>query len=164
MVPFSLTFHGFLVVCLFLKGIVFSELHAEAKSCQKDWTFYKGHCYGLFNKKLMWSDAEYECQKLGGHLASIHFPEEMSHLSQYIRKFIKGYENIWIGMMSPHNDQQWQWVDHTPITYEPWDDGEPNNFLFLENCVELLYKKDYTRLNDNNCRRKQPYVCEQRAT
>ncbi|XP_077196630.1 C-type lectin lectoxin-Thr1-like [Paroedura picta] len=155
MVPFSLTFHGFLVVCLFLK---------EAKSCQKDWTFYKGHCYGLFNEKLMWSDAQRECRNLGGSLASIHFPEEMSHLSQYIRKFIQGYENIWIGMMSPHNDQQWQWADHTPITYLPWDDGEPNNFLFLENCVELLYKKDYTRLNDNNCRRKQPYVCEQRAT
>ncbi|XP_077196633.1 C-type lectin lectoxin-Thr1-like [Paroedura picta] len=155
MVPFSLTFHGFLVVCLFLK---------EAKSCQTDWTFYKGHCYGLFNEKLTWTDAETECRNLGGHLASIHSQEEMSHLSQYIRKFIQRYENVWIGMYSPNKDQRWQWVDHTSISYQPWDDGEPDNFFFIEYCVMLIYKNDYTRLHDDNCLRKQPYVCKQVAT
>jgi len=62
-------------------------------------------CYLHVNKNLQghdsatgidWNDADFECQKMDGHLASIHSKEE----HEAIMKELSGKDDVWIGLVA----------------------------------------------------------------
>ncbi|XP_060544631.1 snaclec flavocetin-A subunit beta-like [Pantherophis guttatus] len=90
---FCVPFLGFLVASFFIQGL-------EAVSCPLNWFLYEQHCYGFFENKLTWNDAETECSSHGkhAHLASILSKREMDTISSAL---LTGYEKlfkIWIGL------------------------------------------------------------------
>ena len=57
--------------------------------CPTDWTYYKDHCYRIFNSDdaINWIDAEYSCNEEGdgdGHLASIRDDQDMEFIHSLI--------------------------------------------------------------------------------
>ncbi|XP_060545291.1 C-type lectin lectoxin-Thr1-like [Pantherophis guttatus] len=48
---FCVPFLGFLVASFFIQGL-------EAVSCPLNWFLYEQHCYGFFENKLTWNNAE----------------------------------------------------------------------------------------------------------
>ncbi|VDP08495.1 unnamed protein product [Heligmosomoides polygyrus] len=62
--------------------------------------------------------AERECRSHGGHLASIHTPEENNFL------FSDDWF-AWIGLNRQENGR-FAWYDGTPLNYTFWRVGQPN--------------------------------------
>nr|XP_056702625.1 regenerating islet-derived protein 4-like [Euleptes europaea] len=74
-----------------------------ASSCPGGWMFYQGSCYGFFQDKLSWAEAEIECQSQGrnGHLASIWSRAEGAVLARHIKMYRQECVPVWIGLHDP---------------------------------------------------------------
>eukprot|EP00073_Rattus_norvegicus_P039485 XP_008767271.1 PREDICTED: CD209 antigen-like protein E isoform X1 [Rattus norvegicus] len=100
----------------------------------------------------------------GNH--SIHhiFKHTSSHTTTYICKItaiaLKSRTTpkmrSWIGLSDHLREGSWQWVDHSPLKFSFWKEGEPNNDGD-EDCVELFMDE----WNDNTCTQQNFWVCEQ---
>uniref|UniRef100_A0A672FS74 C-type lectin domain-containing protein n=1 Tax=Salarias fasciatus TaxID=181472 RepID=A0A672FS74_SALFA len=85
--------------------------------CDSGYLLYGNFCYFFKIEDVKnWANAEAECVKEQGHLASFHSEEEFSFL---------------IGGFDSH-------VDGTPLSHTNWADGEPNNHEGREECVEMI--------------------------
>ncbi|XP_048356769.1 C-type lectin-like isoform X5 [Sphaerodactylus townsendi] len=152
---FSLVFFGFLIAGPCSRGV-------EAVSCPGGWIFYQGSCYGFFQDKMSWAEAEIDCQSQGtnGHLASISSKAEGAVLARHIKAFLQGCQHVWIGLHDPQRNRRWRWSDRSIFNYRAWNTGEPSNFENDEYCVELLCDSGYLTWNDQNCKDESPYVCK----
>jgi len=77
----------------------------ESVACPDGWSHFNLSCYILIKKSLSWRGAEGYCNKLGGHLASVHSLEE--------NDFISGLADgeYWIGANDMKTEGQWVWSD-----------------------------------------------------
>ena len=70
--------------------------------------------------------------------------------------------SAWIGLKrgtgTKHDVFQWQRNKTVIPKYQPWCISEPNNGFGGENCTEMA--KGYGCLNDLNCEKLRPYICE----
>ncbi|XP_070803945.1 regenerating islet-derived protein 4-like [Pituophis catenifer annectens] len=152
---FCVPFLGFLVASFFIQGL-------EAVSCPLNWFLYEQHCYGFFENKLTWNDAEIECSSHGkhAHLASIHTEREMETISSVILTGYKELFKIWIGMFKVPGKKgkiRMKWVDESVADYIPWAPSEPSKNDWR--CVQL-HDSDYKYWSLQFCEKKQPYLCK----
>merc|ERR1711962_1110702 len=95
-------------------------------------------------------DAQHTCRQFDGNLPTIR--DEKTHL--HVSKLVGGAIN-WIGAyrIGPLNENdQFAWIDGSPLAYAPWWPGNPSNENRKELCVEMLPYKTYnTSWNDNDC-------------
>ncbi|XP_026581859.1 regenerating islet-derived protein 4-like, partial [Pseudonaja textilis] len=72
----------------------------EAVSCPNRWFLFEQNCYGFFETKLSWNDAETECTSFGNkaHLASILTKREMDTISSSLLTNYAESFRVWIGM------------------------------------------------------------------
>ncbi|XP_062838822.1 C-type mannose receptor 2 [Anolis carolinensis] len=152
----SFSFHlfGFFLVSLLLQ---------EVESCDRGWLSYRGFCYGFFQERKTWAEAEVDCISMGGHLASIHSSEESDRVAKYIASYSQSNKNVWIGMHVPTGTNEWAWVDRTKINYVAWKTGAPYNFSIFgdEECIQLVSELEFLRWNDADKMRpiSYPWLC-----
>ncbi|XP_060100623.1 C-type lectin-like [Heteronotia binoei] len=148
---FSLAFLGFLIV----SGV-------GAISCPSGWLFYQGNCYGLFQDKLTWAEAEIDCQSQShnGHLASIASQAEGAVLAKHIKASQQDCVTVWIGLHDPQKNGRWRWSDRSLVSYKPWLTGQPDNYKQQEYCTELRCDEEYLSWNDVICKTELPYLCK----
>uniref|UniRef100_A0A8D0G5L9 C-type lectin domain-containing protein n=1 Tax=Sphenodon punctatus TaxID=8508 RepID=A0A8D0G5L9_SPHPU len=110
-----------------------------ADTCAREWLQYRGNCYGFFNKKLSWEEAEIECQSYarGAHLASILTVPETAIVAEHISQFQTDPSDVWIGLHDIRQNGKWRWADESTYNYKAFMLGEPNNLGGVEYCVEL---------------------------
>ncbi len=85
--------------------------------------YFNGNAYVYYSFEgiVTWDDAEAFCESLGGHLATITYPEEQAFLTN-------GNETIrWIGARRDGSGA-WTWVTGENWSYSAWNEGEPNNY------------------------------------
>ena len=89
---------------------------------------YQNHYIYYHNAGLNWLDARQKCLNNGGDLLVINNAQKQSHYASILNS------NSWIGLYQDVNDPNysepsggWKWVDGTPLTFENWNSGEPNN-------------------------------------
>ena len=97
------------------------------------------------------------CLGYRGDLVSIENEKEM----EFIRLRYSEYMSfsMWIGLNDRTKQREFVWSDGTPFNgsiYSIWRDGEPNDWLGKEDCVEL-YNNGW---NDLACSRNHYYMCE----
>lgn len=65
-------------------------------ACQSGWTEFENYCYlpYMFEDRNDWNEAEANCVKLGGHLASVHSDAENSFISIELAGDNKNYYGI----------------------------------------------------------------------
>ncbi|MBN3314606.1 AJL2 protein, partial [Atractosteus spatula] len=63
--------------------------------CPPGWVSFANRCFQYIGTEKTWADAEMECIKLGGNLASVHSEEENTLLLQLIKS--NKTSNTWIG-------------------------------------------------------------------
>ncbi|CAB1318008.1 unnamed protein product, partial [Coregonus sp. 'balchen'] len=100
----------------------------EAGSCSGPWIPYAARCYRLQRTKKTWTEAQMECRKDGGDLASIHNIEQHSFVMSQL-----GYaaaDELWIGMNDVKTPLLFEWSDQSPV---PTPGGEA--MLRGGNCV-----------------------------
>ncbi|XP_059902504.1 type-2 ice-structuring protein-like isoform X1 [Gadus macrocephalus] len=87
---------------------------AQAVFCPDGWFDHDGRCFTLTHSALDWNSAEDHCKSLGGHLASIHNPEDNRFLKQLVT--LGGQNDVWIG--SYFLQTRWRWIDGTGMYYQ----------------------------------------------
>ncbi len=104
--------------------------------CVYDSIANAGHTYlfmGAF--VLTWDLARTFCQDIGYDLASIETAEEWAWLDPWLVGHAGGVP-VWIGLQRESEMAPWVWVSGAPVDFTVWQDGQPNNSVGNENCVD----------------------------
>ncbi|XP_027525683.1 dromaiocalcin-1-like [Corapipo altera] len=139
---------------------------AEATKCPRGWLSFGGHCYGYFGQGLSWRKAEAWCQATrGGHLASLHSPEEHRALAAFIAQRPRREDeddSVWIGLHQRR--QSWLWADGSPRRYWAWegDDG-PGPGPVGQPCAALEDSAGFMAWEGESCVERKPFVCKYAA-
>ncbi|XP_065520873.1 dromaiocalcin-1-like [Lathamus discolor] len=159
---------GCLVLSPRLQGV-------QAGPCPREWLSLGGHCYGYFGQELSWRRAEAWCKAArgGGHLASLHTPEEHRALAAFIsrsqhqqrhrhqhpqREEEDDDDNVWIGLY--RRGQAWSWVDGSRRRYSAWDgdDGAAG-----PRCAALEDAAGFMSWDIESCSERKPFLCKYAA-
>ncbi|XP_071838886.1 uncharacterized protein [Apostichopus japonicus] len=117
-------------------------------SCEAGWSYFDQFCYFFDETRRTFEDSEQACSDLGGHLVSIHSAEEESFLSLRMSDSMSYY----IGLNDQVTENQWKYTDASEYDFMNWSDGEPNDALEGEDCVEMRgYNWDRGMWNDVDC-------------
>ncbi|XP_075954227.1 macrophage mannose receptor 1-like [Anarhichas minor] len=120
------------------------------------------YCFKLFIQssfeKRTWYEARDYCKAIGGDLASIHSAEELQKLA--VRS-----ANVWIGLSAPDSVTGYVWSDGSPLQFQHWEDGQPNNKNNVESCTEFKMSdwRSSGSWNDVHCETYHHWLCQIRA-
>ena len=69
---------------------------------------------------------------------------------------------IWIGLTDTHEEGNWSWSDQTPVDYDNWVPGQPNNaYGGVQDCG-VFYILD-GGWHDDRCSKLHEYLCRRDA-
>uniref|UniRef100_A0A8C3EQ91 Macrophage mannose receptor 1 n=1 Tax=Corvus moneduloides TaxID=1196302 RepID=A0A8C3EQ91_CORMO len=116
-------------------------------------------CFKIFQggreKMQTWFEARDFCRTIGGDLACIHSEEEQNLIARlgYI------HYSYWMGLSALNSDGGFTWSDGSPVNFEKWSHGEPNNYDGNEKCGVFT---GYLNMNWNDlfCEHMLDYVCQ----
>ncbi|XP_071591214.1 macrophage mannose receptor 1-like isoform X2 [Heliangelus exortis] len=134
-------------------------------ACAEGWdgASWKGSCIKFFvrqeDEKKNWFEAEEFCREVGGNLVTINTREDQILIRQLVLDKGLGNQNFWIGLFLLNPDEGFVWIDGSPVTYENWDEDEPNNYKELEHCV-MLKRSPQMHWNDLRCDHLLNWICE----
>ncbi|XP_078234374.1 regenerating islet-derived protein 4-like [Pogona vitticeps] len=157
----------------------------NADACAREWLQYQGNCYGYFESKLTWHEAEIECQSYhrGAHLASVLTVAETLVVADHISAYQAERSSVWIGLHDIRHNGKWRWSDESVYNYKAWALGSHNNQEENGFCVELLnsvngapvprigrveeieerpisHHKDFTKWKAVPCHKLNAYLCK----
>ncbi|KAK0139750.1 C-type lectin domain family 4 member E [Merluccius polli] len=135
---------------------------APPSGCPKNWLLFQGSCYSVSRQNANWKDAQQRCAKDGGHLAIVLTPEAQGFLWDLLPR--GHWNSYWIGLSDKDTEDEWTWVDGTPLTESFWEDGEPNNHID-EDCVYIVKTMKTERVAvkswyDAPCDMYLPFICQ----
>ncbi|KAM4543684.1 macrophage mannose receptor 1 [Fundulus diaphanus] len=128
-------------------------------SCASGWTpvAKRNVCFKVYKKmnehKKTWQEAQDFCKAIGGDLLSIHSMRDLENSKIY------SSDAVWIGLRLMGTKEGFTWSDGSPLNFEDWDFGEPNNHNDNEHCAEamLSYRRPW---NDRNCDFYNNWICQ----
>ncbi|XP_076021600.1 CD209 antigen-like protein 2 isoform X1 [Genypterus blacodes] len=130
--------------------------------CSPDWVLFNSSCYFISRNTRDWPESQSYCQSQGGHLAIILSAEEQTFLWD---RLPRGHWNaFWFGITDEHTEDQWKWVDGTPLVDSFWEVGEPNNHI-NEDCgyivkTQVLKRVAVRSWYDAPCSMPRNFICE----
>ncbi|XP_068567536.1 CD209 antigen-like protein C [Cebidichthys violaceus] len=130
--------------------------------CPVDWHLFNNSCYFISRTTRDWPESKSYCQSQGAYLAIIHTAEEQTFLWDHLPR---GHWNAyWFGITDGHTEDQWKWVDDTPLVGGFWEVGEPNNHI-NEDCGYIVKTRVLERVAirswyDAPCTAYWPFICE----
>lgn len=130
--------------------------------CPLDWHLFNNSCYFISRLSRDWPESQSYCQSQGAHLAIILTAEEQTFLWD---RLPRGHWNAyWFGISDEHTEDQWKWVDGTPLVGGFWEVGEPNNHID-EDCgyivkTQVLERVAIRSWYDAPCTMYWPFICE----
>nr|XP_034958129.1 dromaiocalcin-1-like [Zootoca vivipara] len=153
---FSLGLLGCLVAGPFLSGGV------RAAECPKNWLSFQGKCYGYFHREVSWQNAENECQRQGGHLASILDRKEHNAVARFLQQAQRwdDDEDVWFGLSIPDRSKSWAWADGSPMSYTAWEKYKSYPALKGEHCAVLDESSGFMLWDNDSCYDRNPFICK----
>ncbi|KAM6903517.1 uncharacterized protein PEZ65_018339 [Lycodopsis pacificus] len=130
--------------------------------CPADWRLFNDSCYFISRTTRDWPESKSYCQSQGAYLAIIHTAEEQTFLWDHLPR---GHWNAyWFGITDGHTEDEWKWVDDTPLVGGFWEVGEPNNHI-NEDCGYIVKTRVTERVAirswyDAPCTMYWPFICE----
>ena len=114
----------------------------------------------MSTEKYDYDSASYECNALGGHLASVKTPEKVDIVSDLAQG-----EKIWVGLDDRTQEGVFVWHEDGEVLSESLKEdlfalGQPSNNQGMEHCVHL--RLDARDLNDAKCSFEFIFACEMR--
>ncbi|KAI3376176.1 hypothetical protein L3Q82_016700, partial [Scortum barcoo] len=104
-----------------------SQIAEKSYLCPGGWTEYNGRCFLYVHTSMTWANAERNCQKRGGNLASVHSFIEHHVIQGVILGSTHLYPLTWLGGFDATQEGTWFWSDGKPFTFNYWDQGQPDN-------------------------------------
>ncbi|NWU97744.1 MRC1 protein, partial [Upupa epops] len=132
-------------------------------SCPDGWKSIpqSSSCFKIFQggreKMKTWFGARDFCRAIGGDLACIHSEEEQDLIVSLQTEYVRS--SYWMGLSALDADSRFTWSDGSPVNFEKWQNGEPNNYNGNEKCASF---SGYSIMmwNDLFCEHMQYYVCQ----
>uniref|UniRef100_A0AAY5KDM3 C-type lectin domain-containing protein n=1 Tax=Esox lucius TaxID=8010 RepID=A0AAY5KDM3_ESOLU len=121
--------------------------------CPGEWRQFGSHCVIFDETPRSWADAEFHCQSLGGHLASVHSWLE----SIFLEALTFDLPLTWIGGT---DGGHWSWTDGSGFNYQQWAEGKPNNSIAGESCIQMNFGDKHC-WNNEVCEKHFASVCSQ---
>uniref|UniRef100_A0A673ZBF0 Macrophage mannose receptor 1-like n=1 Tax=Salmo trutta TaxID=8032 RepID=A0A673ZBF0_SALTR len=124
--------------------------------CSSPWIPYAARCFLLQRTKKTWTEAQTECRKDGGDLASIHNIEQHSFVMSQL-----GYaaaDELWIGMNDVKTSLLFDWSDQSAVTFTRWEEAMPMG----GNCV--LVRGEQGRWATQVCENQHGFICMKKST
>ncbi|XP_029309189.1 macrophage mannose receptor 1-like [Cottoperca gobio] len=128
-------------------------------TCADGWAQMRSrhYCYKLFSQssfdKRTWYEARDYCRAIRGDLLSIHSADDMTLP-------LPRHEKVWIGLSAPDPVTGYVWSDGSPLQFQNWKDGEPNNKNNVESCTEIESSGSW---NDVHCETYDDWLCQIRT-
>ena len=97
---------------------------------------FNGRWYKVYLEKKSWHAARDKCKELGGQLVTV--PDAATW---ELVKTLTGGAKLWIGATDEITEGKWAWVDGSPMTFNDWASGEPNNFGAAEHYLAVNGKQ-----------------------
>ncbi|CAF4926780.1 unnamed protein product [Pieris macdunnoughi] len=145
-------------------------------NCEFSWIASGDFCVSAIRDiKKTWRQAEAECVKLGGHLASLADEHQQQILDQLLSHAPGSHEDdvYWIGATDSVHEGEFRWSDGLPFSYAHWFPGwrkhasQPNDDgTSGQDCVEVRRAMPPRPAhptflwNDRSCREHNYFVCE----
>ncbi|XP_053713209.1 C-type lectin domain family 4 member K-like isoform X1 [Synchiropus splendidus] len=121
---------------------------------QQGWLYFRTSLYYVSPVKKSWFDSRSFCVERGADLVVINSKKEQ----EFTNKFAK---ITWIGLSQREDNEQWVWVDGTPLNRSFWAPGEPNDSGENgENCTEIMKHFMRRSWNDAPCQENNFWICE----
>ncbi|KAH9498738.1 chromatin-modulating protein mrc1 [Bulinus truncatus] len=135
---------------------------ARPLTCPAGWSMYGNLCYKAFgpitNITNSWMGARTYCgtKAVGATLVTI----PNANLENWLKNTLLGNKagSYWIGLNDRDNEAGFAWLDGTGFIYNHWAAGEPNNYLFGEDCV--AWSLPANTWNDNYCYIANNFICQ----
>ncbi|KAM9384909.1 uncharacterized protein KZ484_006613 isoform 2-T2 [Pholidichthys leucotaenia] len=130
--------------------------------CPFNWHLFNNSCYFISRIQRDWPESKSYCESKGSYLAIIHTAAEQQFLWDLLPR---GHWNAyWFGITDGDTEDQWKWVDGTPLVGGFWEVGEPNNHI-NEDCGYMIKTTVLTRVAirswyDAPCFMALPFICE----
>ncbi|CAC5368798.1 unnamed protein product [Mytilus coruscus] len=93
-------------------------------------------CLKFYNVKVMYHEAVSTCQSQNASLVRIDSQEKQNVLYSFLvddEQFAKGH--VYLQGMRTQNTSEWEFDDGTPITYLPWNRGQPEAYDQIYLCL-----------------------------
>ncbi|XP_043944432.1 CD209 antigen-like protein B [Protopterus annectens] len=129
--------------------------NSKRQTCNNGWECFL-MCYTFSDDYKNWNDARRACEEDNSHLIVINSDQEQDVFVNMVTS------HIWIGLTDQQQEGTWQWVDGTSYQHVAkfWHEGNPDDYNKKEDCVELYHIDGKTLWNDNDCTKKQKWICE----
>lgn len=146
----------------------------------------------ITNARQTWNKALHYCNSRGWRLAGITTKDDNDqimkqitntgtfYINREIRKFSKIWhkhfemlfasnkglrDHFWIGGTNLYNEPYFYWIGNdSPFQFTDWHDNEPNNVHLNEKCIEVWYYNNIYKWNDQSCRTRSYFICEERIS
>ncbi|KAM6899536.1 uncharacterized protein FYW49_017614 [Xenentodon cancila] len=130
--------------------------------CPTGWRVFGNSCYLISTQRQTWQSSQSYCQRQGGHLAIILTAEEQTFLWNLLPR--AHWNAYWFGITDGESEDNWKWVDGTPLVGGFWEVGEPNNHI-NEDCgyivkTQVLERVPIRSWIDAPCEMVLPFICE----
>lgn len=126
--------------------------------CAEDWNpvGQRHMCFKFFtgprSGELTWFEARDYCRTIGAELLSLHSDLEVATITR---------GKAWVGLSAPDPNSGWVWSDGSPFNYQNWQEGEPNNHMGVESCIEhSAYGYSEGHWNDVHCESYNDWLCQ----
>jgi len=123
-----------------------------ALGCQTcDGQVHGNNCYLYNSWATTWGNGASSCTSWGGHLVTIMSGGE----NDFVNSICPG--NCWIGLSDSAKEGTFVWVTGDALGYNQWSSGEPNDWLWAEDCAHM---KGNGKWNDDECDSNFAFICE----
>uniref|UniRef100_UPI00358FC12A collectin-11 n=1 Tax=Myxine glutinosa TaxID=7769 RepID=UPI00358FC12A len=118
-----------------------------------------GWSYVFVAESRPWSEAQDDCRKRGGHIATPRHPTSNAALASFLSGKVAVLRLGLQAALDPSNVTKRYFLlgDGSAAAFEKWRPGEPNNAAGNEGCVDLSADGHW---NDVECRQEAYYACE----
>ncbi|XP_014649511.1 PREDICTED: natural killer cells antigen CD94 isoform X2 [Ceratotherium simum simum] len=120
-------------------------------SCQERWIGYQCNCYFVSNELKTWADSRDFCVSQNSSLLQMQNADEL--------RFMNSSKSFyWIGLSYSEEHGAWLWEDGSALSQDLFQFSQRAN---PKNCI--MYSPSKNAL-DENCYRKNRYICKQQPT
>jgi hypothetical protein len=115
----------------------------------------KQQCFKIFYGNLTFIEAEMDCQKYGGYLASIHNAFDNMLLNDYARNMFGTDMQYFIGANDLNSFKSWNWTDGSYFDFVDWYKNQEVGDYF--DCAQVVTTNGAWKKVD--CYSRAPYAC-----